>query len=144
MSDRKDSILGLRHVTKSVERKKVLLDDISLSIQKNALVAIIGPSGAGKTTLLQAMSGVGKEMEGEVLYLGGKKGTDSMIPQIGYVPQENIIHENLTLIQMLEYAALLRLPKRMDRQEIGQRIRKVLKELELEDCSQRMIKKLSG
>lgn len=144
MSDRKDSILGLRHVTKSVERKKVLLDDISLNIQKNALVAIIGPSGAGKTTLLQAMSGGGQEMEGEVLYLGGKRGTDTIIPQIGYVPQENIIHENLTLIQMLEYAALLRLPKSMDRQEIGERIREVLKDLELERCSQRMIKTLSG
>lgn len=140
MSNSENAILSLKHVTKRVEKGKVLLNDISLDIQKNALVAIIGPSGAGKTTLLQAMSGYEQDMDGEIVYLGG----NTVIPQIGYVPQENMIHDNLILVQMLRYAASLRLPKDIEGQEIERRIQKVLKELELESCSKTLIKKLSG
>lgn len=139
-----DIIVTLKNVTKCVEKGKVLLDDISLNIQKNALVAIIGPSGAGKSTLLQAMSGYEQEMEGEVIYFSKDEENDRVMPLTGYVPQENIIHDNLILRQMLEYAALLRLPKKTDKQEIKQRIHKVITDLELESCSLQLIKKLSG
>lgn len=144
INNMKNAILRLKHVTKRVERGSVLLDDISLDVQRNALVAIIGPSGAGKTTLLQAMSGLGQAVEGEVICLDENKNCVTEIPQIGYVPQANLIHDNLTLIQMLEYAAALRLPKDTSKQEIGKRIDKILRTLELESCSERLIKKLSG
>lgn len=144
MSNTKNVILRLEHVTKYTGRGKVLLDNISLDIQKDALVAVIGPSGAGKTTLLQAMSGFEWNLNGEVRYLGKDCEQNMDTPRIGYVPQENIIHENLLLWQMLTYAASLRMPKDTDKQAIRQRIRKVLKELELEECSDSLIKKLSG
>lgn len=144
INNMKNAILRLKHVTKRVESGSVLLDDISLDVQRNALVAIIGPSGAGKTTLLQAMSGLGQAVEGEVICLDENKNGVTEIPQIGYVPQANLIHDNLTLIQMLEYAAALRLPKDTSKQEIGKRIDKILRTLELESCSERLIKKLSG
>lgn len=144
MTNKRKAILGLRHVTKRVEKGKVLLDDISLKIQEGALVAVIGPSGAGKTTLLQAMSGLAQDIDGEIVCFGDRNGGSEEIPQIGYVPQENIIHDNLFLGQMLFYAASLRLPKDTEKQEIEQRIQEVLKALELEECSGRMIKKLSG
>lgn len=134
-------ILQLSHVTKYVENDKRLLNDITLEIQRNALVAIIGPSGSGKTTLLKAISGFDKHIEGEILYIGEG---NLHPPQIGYVPQEHMIHENLTLLQMLTYAALLRLPKNIDKQVISARIDKVLRDLELTYCSKQRIKKLSG
>lgn len=144
MVNKREAILGLKHVTKRVEKGKVLLDDISLEIQKGALVAVIGPSGAGKTTLLQAVGGLAQDIEGEIVYFGGGSAASENGPRIGYVPQENIIHDNLFLWQMLFYAASLRLPKGTQKQEIEQRIQEVLKTLELEECSGRMIKKLSG
>lgn len=140
----KHSILQLNHIKKYVEKDRLLLDDITLEIQQNALVAIIGPSGSGKTTLLKAMSGFDQRVEGDILYIGEGKDaiTDSL--QIGYVPQENIIHENLTLLQMLTYAALLRLPKHTDKQSITERIHKVMSDLELTYCSTQCIRNLSG
>lgn len=137
-------ILQLKHISKYVEKGKCLLDDISLEVKRNALVAIVGPSGAGKTTLLKVMSGFEKNVEGKLLYLSDKESKELNTPQIGYVPQENIIHDNLTLQQMLTYAAQLRLPKNMEKRDIQDRIEKVMKELELDSCSTQLIKKLSG
>lgn len=139
--ENKEMILRLDHIKKYVEEDKLLLDDISLQIQKSTLVAIIGPSGSGKTTLLKAMSGFDQQIEGDVLYVGDG---DASALQIGYVPQENIIHENLTLRQMMTYAALLRLPKHTKKQQITERIENVLQDLELTHCAERLIKKLSG
>jgi selenocysteine lyase/cysteine desulfurase/ABC-type multidrug transport system ATPase subunit len=79
------------------------LDAVSLTVRAGQLVAIIGASGAGKTTLLDALAGMRPPAEGEVRYTGGHG-------PIGYVPQDDIIHQQLPLARTLHYAARLRLP----------------------------------
>jgi ABC-type multidrug transport system ATPase subunit/ABC-type multidrug transport system permease subunit len=77
----------------------VLLRDVSLTISPGELVAIIGGSGAGKTTLLDTMCGLRPPATGTVRLIPGN---------VGYVPQDDIIHLALPLARTLRYAAALR------------------------------------
>ncbi|MGK5683191.1 ATP-binding cassette domain-containing protein [Actinoplanes sp. URMC 104] len=90
--------VGLGQVVRGGRRT---LDDVSLTVRAGELVAVIGASGAGKTTLLEALAGVRPPAEGEVLFSGTPG-------PIGYVPQDDIIHQQLPLARTLRYAARLR------------------------------------
>lgn len=89
-----------------------ILDRVSLSIYPGELVALMGPSGAGKTTLLELLTGQRRPSEGRVL-LNGQDLHDAvhaMRDRIGYVPQEDVMHRDLTVFQVLYHAARMRLP----------------------------------
>lgn len=94
------------------DQQKILLNDISLTIPSGKFVAIVGGSGAGKTTLMDALNGTRPAKAGSVLYNGQDyySSRASFSAQLGYVPQFNIIHKNLTVERVLYYAAKLRLP----------------------------------
>ena len=81
------------------------LRDISFSVAPGEVVAIVGGSGAGKTTLLETMVGIRPPAAGEVRVAGARRRSD-----IGYVPQDDIVHRDLPLARTLRYAAQLRLP----------------------------------
>ncbi|HMJ07545.1 MAG TPA: FHA domain-containing protein, partial [Pyrinomonadaceae bacterium] len=108
--------------------KLKLLDSVSLSIQPNEFVGILGPSGAGKSTLMEAMNGVRPAESGNVLIndldLYGNFG--SLKQQIGYVPQEDIIHRELSVYRTLYYVGKLRLSRDVSSPEIDQIIDEVL------------------
>lgn len=124
--------------------KKILLDNISLEIKRNTLVAIIGPSGSGKTTFLKSICQKEQFENGAVSYFSQQGKLQEEIPAFGYVPQENIVHEDLKLKEMLFYYAKLRLSKKTKNDEIYKRIDEVLEDLNLEECSNQIIKTLSG
>lgn len=84
------------------------LDHVSVDIEPAQLTAIIGPSGAGKTTLLAALAGVAPASRGQVVFGTGGQLTE-IRPQVAYVPQEDILHGELSLRRTLGYAAALRL-----------------------------------
>ena len=77
-----------------------LLDDIGLTIQPNEFVGLLGPSGAGKSTLMDALNGMRPASSGFVLInnLDLYRHLDSLKQSIGYVPQDDIIHRELTSI----------------------------------------------
>jgi ABC transport system ATP-binding/permease protein len=81
------------------------LHDVSFSVATGEVVAIVGGSGAGKTTLLETMVGIRRPAAGEVRIAGAHARSD-----VGYVPQDDIIHRDLPLARTLRYAAQLRLP----------------------------------
>ena len=124
----------------------VLLNNISLSIPPRSFVALVGGSGAGKSTLLDALSGLRLAHEGMVLFNGQDyyKSLGAFRTQIGYVPQEDIIHRDLTVERALYYAAKLRLPKDFTLSQIQQRIDEVLEDVEMTHRRKLLIKKLSG
>jgi len=95
---------------KYMSGKMRLLDDISLAIAPGEFVAILGSSGSGKSTLLGALNGSNPMDSGQVLIKGEDLyfNFDKYRTEIGYVPQKNIIHENLTVEQVLRYTAYLR------------------------------------
>lgn len=110
-----------------------LLEGVSLVIQPGEMVAIMGPSGAGKSTLLSVLNGQTVPAAGR-LVIGGldlHDHYDLFRGRIGYVPQDDILHADLTVWQALWYAARLRLPRDTTDAEIETRIRDVIHQLGL-------------
>lgn len=132
-------------VGKGKERKKILRD-VNLEIKPNEFVAIIGGSGAGKSTVMNVLNGFDRKYEGDVQInnVDMKEHFQKIKGIIGYVPQEDIIYENLTLLKMLEYTARLRMPKDTGAEEIRRHIQEVLKTLDLTEHQNTMIRKMSG
>ena len=90
-----------------------LLDDVGLTIQPNEFVGLLGPSGAGKSTLMDSLNGMRPASSGHVLInnLDLYRHLDSLKQSIGYVPQDDIIHRELTVYRTLYYVARLRLSR---------------------------------
>src|SRR5260370_4129272 len=135
--------VGLRKVG---QNKVVLLNDISLSIPGGALVAFVGSSGSGKSTLLNALSGFQVPQIGKVLYGGQDYYRDLSVyrKQLRYLPQDNIVHQNLTVERALYYAAKMRLPVSYTNKWIKQRINEVLDDVDLTAQRHLRVNKLSG
>src|SRR6185437_4916140 len=110
-----------------------LLNGISLSIPPRSFVALVGSSGAGKSTLLDALSGLKPAQQGMVLYNGQDyyQHIAAFRSQLGYVPQEDIIHRDLTVERALYYAARLRLPGDFTAAQLEQRVTEVLEDVEM-------------
>ncbi|HEU5367004.1 MAG TPA: FHA domain-containing protein, partial [Ktedonobacterales bacterium] len=138
--------LDALHLTKVHKKRTTLLNDISLSIPPRTFVAFVGASGAGKSTLLDALSGLRPVEQGRVLYNGQDyyRNLAAFNMQIGYVPQDDIVHRELTVERALFYAARLRLPGDFTPDQIEQRIAEVLEDVELTDQRRQPVKQLSG
>ncbi|TMB75298.1 MAG: FHA domain-containing protein [Chloroflexi bacterium] len=128
------------------DKQKILLNDISLTIPSGKFVAIVGGSGAGKTTLMDALNGTRPAKAGRVLYNGQDyySSRASFSAQLGYVPQFNIIHKNLTVERVLYYAAKLRLPSDTTDQQIEERMKEVMEAVGIAQRRKLLVKKLSG
>ncbi|HWZ17475.1 MAG TPA: FHA domain-containing protein, partial [Ktedonobacteraceae bacterium] len=124
----------------------ILLNNISLSIPPRKLVALVGGSGAGKSTLMNALNGLRPPQEGSVFYNGKDfyRNLAAFSDQLGYVPQDDIVHRDLTVERALYYAAKLRLPSDFTRKQINQRINEVLEDVEMTGRRHLLVKKLSG
>lgn len=133
-------------LTKQGGNGVILLDDITLSIPPHSFVALVGGSGAGKSTLLDALNGQRPAQGGRVLYNGQDYYRDiaRYSAQIGYVPQDDIVHRDLTVERALYYAAKIRLPSDFTEEQIEQRITQVLEEVELLHRRTLMVRNLSG
>jgi ABC transport system ATP-binding/permease protein len=109
-------------------KPRLLLDDISLVVRPRELIGLLGPSGAGKTTLMNALNGFTKPTSGQVLYntLDLYKSLNLLKSTIGFVPQEDIMHRQLSVRKCLYYAAKLRLPEDLSEEEINRRVDEML------------------
>ena len=125
--------LDVRGVTWTIENNKTLLNDISLTARPGTLTAIIGPSGAGKSTLARLIAGYTHPTSGAVAFEGHNIHADyaSLRSRIGMVPQDDVVHGQLTVNQALMYAAELRLPPDTTTEDRQQVVAEVLSELEM-------------
>jgi ABC-type multidrug transport system ATPase subunit len=125
---------------------KELLDNISLTARPGTLTAIIGGSGAGKTTLSRLIAGYTRPSAGTVTFEGHDIHAEyaTMRSRIGMVPQDDVVHRQLTVNQALGYAAELRLPPDTSKQERAQVVAQVLEELDLTKHADTRVEKLSG
>jgi ABC transport system ATP-binding/permease protein len=121
---------------------KQILAPASTSLGPGELVAIIGESGAGKTTLLKVLAGVNAPTEGAVTLNGVP--VANRLTDIGYVPQEDIVHRLLDVREALHFAARLRLPEDAAPEEIDEAVERVLDELALEAHAGTRVGSLSG
>ncbi len=138
--------LEARDLWKIASNGMALLRGVSFSIAPGEMVAIAGASGAGKSTLLKALNGTSRATRGQVC-LGGfdlyKQG-DALRSSLGYVPQDDIVHLDLTVSQALRFAARLRLPDDTSESEISAIITRTLNELEIARRANAPIRSLSG
>lgn len=138
--------LQAHELTVFVDGSQKILDDVSFSLQANSLLAIVGPTGAGKTTLLRALTGFHPPDNGDVYVQGHDlyASFDELRRRIGYVPQEEILHPQLTIRKALRFAARLRFGRDLSRPERSERVEEVMAELGLADRADLPIARLSG
>ncbi|WP_459974981.1 ATP-binding cassette domain-containing protein, partial [Mycobacterium sp. MUNTM1] len=138
--------LEVNSVCYTVDHGKQLLDHISLTARPGTLTAIIGGSGAGKTTLSRLIVGYTSPTSGNVTFEGHNIHTEyaSMRSRIGMVPQDDVVHRQLTVNQALNYAAELRLPPDTSKEERARVVAQVLEELDMTQHADTRVDKLSG
>lgn len=126
--------------------KKILGGNLNFSIFPGEFVGLLGPSGSGKSTLLKSCCGLIKPsignilMNNENLYQNPLKWRN----KIGYVPQDDIIHQELTVEKAIFYSAKLRLPSELSLDRKKALTSKVIAEVGLSERASLKIKKLSG
>jgi ABC transport system ATP-binding/permease protein len=123
-----------------------LLDNVSLTVMPNEFVGLLGPSGAGKSTFMDALNGMRPASGGSVLVnnLDLYQNLDALKQSIGYVPQDDIIHRELTVYRTLYYVAKLRLSGDVSRAEIDQIVDEVMDVTGLSERRDVPINQLSG
>ncbi|MGB9377847.1 MAG: FHA domain-containing protein [Mycobacteriales bacterium] len=133
-------------VTVDLPGGKRILDNVSFNLGPRNLLAIVGPSGAGKSTLLGALTGFQPATHGQVLYAGRDlyANYDDLRQRIGLVPQQDILHQALTLKQALGYGAKLRFPADVSSVERAGRVTEVIGELSLTPQTDTRISAMSG
>jgi ABC-type multidrug transport system ATPase subunit/pSer/pThr/pTyr-binding forkhead associated (FHA) protein len=135
-----------RHLTVTVDGGKQILRDVSFGVPEKSLIGVIGPSGSGKSTLLKALTGYRPANQGDVLYDNRSlyKQFAELRQRIGLVPQDDILHKELTVRKALKYAAKLRFPGDTAEAEREARIGEVLRELKLDIHKDKKVTSLSG
>jgi ABC transport system ATP-binding/permease protein len=132
-----------RKVKDKEGREKIILNDVSLVIEPGQLVALVGGSGAGKSTLMKSLLGIEPVSSGTV-YLNGdnlRQNWPMYRSQIGYVPQDDIVHPDLRVEEVLAYACKLRLPPDIN---VKQVVDTTLEQIKLTHVRTNFIRNLSG
>ncbi|MFF9039103.1 FHA domain-containing protein [Streptomyces sp. NPDC014892] len=144
--DTGDVSFSARHLTVTVDGGKQILKDVSFGVPEKSLIAVIGPSGSGKSTLLKALTGYRPANQGDVLYDNRNlyKQFAELRQRIGLVPQDDILHKELSVKKALKYAAKLRFPADTTAAERDARIDEVLRELKLDIHKDKKVTSLSG
>jgi ABC-2 type transport system ATP-binding protein len=131
------SVYGLQVARK----RRVLLNDVGFTVPQGVICGLLGPSGCGKTTLLRSIMGIQMPTLGHVQVLGHPAGSAALSTRVGYVTQAPSVYSDLTVLENLRYfAAALRM--RGWRQENA--VVQVIKEVDLAECADRLVARLSG
>lgn len=141
----KEAAIRAVSIVKRFANGKVGLHESSFDIRVNSLTAIMGPSGCGKSTLLKALNGDSPASSGEV-YISGlslQENYNYLKTQIGYVPQDDIVHRELTVEQSIWYAAHLKLSGASE-SDIQTKVQQVMAELKIAEIKNNPIFKISG
>ncbi len=136
------SIVKFDHVSKVFGGKIVAVNDVSLSIAEGEFVTLLGPSGCGKTTLLRMLAGFEAPSSGQIELAG--EDVTHLPPykrNVNMVFQDYALFPHLTIQKNVAFG-LERL--RMDREEIGKKVRATLDLVDLSDKADRKPHELSG
>jgi len=128
------SSLTVRNVSRTIGTRSgevVLLDGVDFTVFSGEVIALVGPSGAGKTTLLNAIAGIAPPDSGDVLLDRDDfhQLLESDRSMVGIVPQEDVVHSELTVEESLRYAGRLRFPSDVKGQVVQGEVDRVLSEL---------------
>ncbi|KAF3432596.1 hypothetical protein FNV43_RR27336 [Rhamnella rubrinervis] len=113
---------------------RAVLSGVSGIVRPGELMAMLGPSGSGKTTLLTALAGrLPGKISGTISY-NGQPFSSCMKRKTGFVSQDDVLYPHLTVLETLKFAALLRLPKKLTKEEKIEQAEMIIVELGLTRC----------
>ena len=86
------------------------VDEVSFEISSGEIVGLLGPNGAGKSTIMKILTGFLRPLEGWVELEGQNIWSRISASQakIGYLPENNVLYEEMTVLDYLGYTAILR------------------------------------
>lgn len=100
-------MLIIQHASKSYDKKKLVLNDVNLTLEPGDLYGFVGHNGAGKTTLLKAIAGIHRLDQGTITFrnLDVTKDTLAYKKHLAYVPDHPDLYEQLTGRQYIDFIA---------------------------------------
>lgn len=136
------NIIELKHITKTFEDGFVAVEDFNLTVKRGEFVTFLGPSGCGKTTTLRMIAGFEIPTEGEILLDGKEIG--NLPPNkrpINTVFQRYALFPHLNIFDNIAFGLKL---KKLPKEEIKRKVKKVLEMVDLEGFETRKVATLSG
>ena len=122
------NILEIKNLTKYYG-KTLAVKDLSLELKQGEIFGFIGPNGAGKSTTIRSIMNLINKTKGEVYFLGETLTKDNLKlkEQIGYLPSEVVLYEDLTIKEMLDYH------ESFYKKDLNKRRKELVKKLKLEE-----------
>ena len=128
----------VEHIAKSFGETQAV-KDVSFSVRPGEIFGLLGPNGSGKTTSIRVILDIYQPEKGTVEILGGPM-NEEKLNQIGYLPEERGLYQDVELSRNLTYLATL---KNMTREEIDQKLPVWLERFDLSDHQKKKTKELS-
>jgi ABC-2 type transport system ATP-binding protein len=121
----------------------VALKGVSFTVEKGEIFGLLGPNGAGKTTLMEILCGLRRLDKGKVIVLDidVSRRPDKAKRLLGFCPQETLLYKYLTVRENLVFAASL---YSLRSREVEERIKFLVKFLDIEEILKKRVDKLSG
>ena len=134
-------MIEVKNVTKKYGTT-VAVDNISFEVKKGEVVGFLGPNGAGKSTTMNMITGFIEPTNGQIIINGNdiSRKPKKAKKDIGYMPENVPLYNELTAREFIKYMAELKMVKRDIRK---QEVERVIKEVGLEEVQNKLIKNLS-
>jgi ABC-2 type transport system ATP-binding protein len=120
---------------------RTALDGLDLSITQGQLYGLAGPNGAGKTTLIRTLCGILRPDKGVATLLGWRMPSSRVRSQLGYMPQDFAVYDDLSVLQNLEFFGRL---YELRRGQVRERADELLQLVQLADRKHQRVGTLSG
>lgn len=117
------------------------VNNLNLKVKKGEVYGLLGPNGAGKTTAIRMLMGLIKITDGEAYVLNEKVPTNTILPQIGHMPQETALYIGITVHQNLQFFGEI---YSLGNKTIKKREKELLKFIDLENWRDELVQNLSG
>lgn len=136
-------MLELKNISKKFKDRQIL-SDFNLTVEKNKILAIVGPSGGGKTTLLRMLAGLEKIDSGEIIYNGESLPIDELEKRnlLGFVFQDFQLFPHLTVLENLVLSPIKTM--NMEKNDAEKKAIELLEKLGLEKQINNYSTSLSG
>jgi len=121
--------------------QRTALNGLDFAVTQGQLYGLAGPNGAGKTTLIRTLCGLLRPDEGEVDLLGWRMPSARVLSQLGYMPQDYAVYNDLSVMQNLEFFGEL---YDLRRKQVQERANELLELVELSDRKTQRVAALSG
>ena len=95
-------LVEIHNLTKSYDKRKEALHDLTLTLPRGRIVGLLGPNGSGKTTLIKLLNGLLVPDGGEILIDGEKPGPSTKA-KVSYLPERTYLKNGATIRELLSY-----------------------------------------